>query len=205
MLKEPHLGRVKTRLAREIGSARATYIYRFLIAHIVRRLARDPRWRTVLAVAPRSALRSTLVPHDVERRLQSEGDVGQRMTAILGWRDARQIAIVGTDLPGLHPRQIEPAFRALGVTDAVLGPAEDGGFWLIGLGRNRTLRSALRGVPWSSSETLKRTVTSLKRAGARSIALVARQSDLDETRDLWRHTANLGRLVLAHFDLGLRE
>ena len=132
MVKEPRPGRVKTRLAREIGAVRAAWWYRHQCARLIRRLGRDPRWRLVLALAPDAeGLTSRVWPAGVQRLPQGRGDLGQRMLGLLA-QAPRRAVLVGSDIPGIGTRQIAKAFHALGPAEVVFGPAEDGGYWLIG-------------------------------------------------------------------------
>jgi glycosyltransferase A (GT-A) superfamily protein (DUF2064 family) len=76
---------------------------------------------------------------------------------------ARPTVVVGSDIPGLLPRHVAAAFRALGTASYVLGPARDGGYWLIGARHPaRARRTALDGVRWSSAETLADTAARLR-------------------------------------------
>ncbi len=188
-VKEPRPGRVKTRLAREIGRVEAAWWFRHQSARLVARVARDPRWRTVLAVTPDAeGLRSRVWPN-LPRAPQGRGDLGRRMARFLraepGTRVARgPVVVIGTDLPALRPGHVAEAFRLLRRHDAVLGPATDGGYWLIGL-RNRRAAppGLLEGVRWSTEHALADTLARLRQFDA---ALAARLRDVDTAADLRR-------------------
>lgn len=149
MLREARLGAVKTRLAAAIGPARATAFYRRVTAEQLRRLAADRRWRTVLAVTPDGARGPW--PRRLGRIGQGRGDIGRRMDRALA-RAPMPALLVGSDIPGLRPRHIARAFRRLRAARAVFGPAEDGGFWLVGVRRRTRLFAGP--VRWSHPETL---------------------------------------------------
>lgn len=182
-LKLPRLGAVKTRLGREIGAGAARAAYRVWSDGAIRRLAGDRRWRTVLAITPpRGRWRSW---RGLDRVPQGPGDLGQRMRRCL-IRFARPCAVlVGTDIPALTAAVVAPAFRALGRADFVFGPAEDGGYWLIGWHRRRAWPlGALDKVRWSSPETAQDSVASL--GPLRAHGLVDRLADVDDLSDFLR-------------------
>jgi len=152
MVKEPHPGRVKTRLGRDLGMVPAAWWFRHQSARLIRRLAADTRWQTVLAVAPdQEGLTSRVWPADLTRWPQGGGDLGDRMGRIMRHAPKGPVLIIGADIPGIRPVLIAKAFAALGRHDAVFGPAPDGGYWLIGMKRTRALRAGVfNGVRWSS-------------------------------------------------------
>ncbi len=184
MLKEPRPGRVKTRLARDIGAVPAAWWFRHQTAGLIRRLD-EPRWRLVLAVSPdRAALASAAWPRHLPRVAQGPGDLGARMARLLRRLPPGPVLIVGGDVPGVTPRHIDRAFRALGRHDAVFGPAADGGYWLVGLKRTAPPPAALfKGVRWSSRHALADSLASLR--GLR-VALTDTLHDVDTAADLAR-------------------
>jgi rSAM/selenodomain-associated transferase 1 len=182
MAKEPRPGRVKSRLARDIGTIDAVWWYRRRCRDLLREL-RDPRWQTVLAVTPdRAGPQSRVWPDDVPRIGQGPGDLGDRMGRLLRSMPPGPVLIVGTDIPGLRRHHIARAFRALGSAEAVIGPATDGGFWLIGLSRTRPVPAAIfTGVRWSTPQARADTIRSL---GAARLALVDELQDVDTAADI---------------------
>ncbi len=84
--------------------------------------------------------------------------------------------IVGSDIPGITASEIAKAFQRLRGADAVLGPATDGGYWLVGLRRGPRLLAPFRGVRWSSPHALADTLANLE---GRKVATVATLSDVD--------------------------
>lgn len=184
MVKEPRPGRVKTRLGRDIGMTAAAWWFRHQSGRLIRRLGRDPRWQTVLAVSPDHAgLASRIWPWHLPRWPQGTGDLGHRMGRIFRRAPPGPVVIVGADIPGITPALIARAFAALGDHDAVIGPAPDGGYWLIGLKRGaRPVPPAIfEGVRWSSATALEDTRNSL---GQASIALTDTLHDVDGAADL---------------------
>ncbi|MDK3017720.1 TIGR04282 family arsenosugar biosynthesis glycosyltransferase [Pseudodonghicola flavimaris] len=185
MLKEPRPGRVKTRLGAEIGMDRAAWWYRHTCTRLLRRL-RDPRWRLVLAVAPQTALGSRVWPADLARVPQGRGDLGRRMLRLLqtagpAGRDG-PVCLIGSDIPDIARPHIARAFAALGAHDAVFGPAEDGGFWLVGAKHPARLPcDSFDGARWSSRHALADSLSSLP---GLSVALTDRLHDVDTAADL---------------------
>ncbi|MFN3209838.1 MAG: TIGR04282 family arsenosugar biosynthesis glycosyltransferase [Roseovarius sp.] len=182
MLKDPRPGRVKTRLARDIGTIDATWWVRHQTARLLRRL-RDPRWDLVLAVAPDVAgLTSRAWPDDLERVPQGPGNLGDRMARVMRTRPPGPVCIIGGDIPGITPAHVARAFAALGRHDAVFGPAPDGGYWLIGLKRTRAVPAGfLQRVRWSTAHALADSRATMP--GAR-IGLVETLRDVDTADDL---------------------
>lgn len=187
-LKEPRPGRVKTRLGREIGMVEAAWWFRHQAGRLIRRLRRDRRWRTVLAVSPgREGLASRVWPADLPRWPQGPGDLGDRMGRVFRAMPPKMppgpVIIIGADIPGLRPAHVAEGFRLLGRHDAVLGPAPDGGYWMIGLRRSgRAVPAGLfDGVRWSSAHALADTVASL---APLDVGFAATLRDVDEAADL---------------------
>lgn len=188
MVKEPRLGMVKTRLGREIGAVAATGFYRTVTANLIRRLARDPRWRTVLAVAPDRALASPFWPNDIARVPQGRGDLGARMARLLRHEGDGPTVLVGSDIPDLQTKHIAEAFALLRRHQAVFGPAEDGGFWLVGVTSRMRRPGLFECVRWSSQHALADTLKNL--AGLR-IGCAATLSDVDDAGS-YRRMAHAG-------------
>jgi hypothetical protein len=140
----------------------AVAAYRAMLRLTVRRLGRDSRWRLVLAVAPDAALPSGALPLVHARIGQGHGDLGARMQRVFDQlRPSGPVLIIGSDIPSIVPSDIAAAFRALEAHDAVIGPSDDGGYWLIGLGRRRRL-APFGDVRWSSTFALKDTLMGLR-------------------------------------------
>ena len=162
MVKAPRIGRVKTRLGCDIGHVWAWSFYRHMLLSVLRPLARDRRWTTWLAVSPDGALfQERLWPVRTPRLRQGEGDLGDRMGGVMAVMPPGPVVIVGTDIPGIRTSHVDQAFRALGTCDAVFGPADDGGYWLVGLKRRPALKNIFARVRWSSEHTLADTRANL--------------------------------------------
>src|SRR5919198_3496328 len=193
MVKVPVAGCVKTRLARQVGTVRATSFYRHASAAVLARVQAPRVWQTLLAVTPDTGRFHRCWPPHIMRIAQGRGDLGQRMHCIMSRHVLGPVVIIGTDIPAVRPTYIGAAFSALGQHDAVLGPAHDGGYWLVGLKRRPHVMNAFRNVRWSSAHALEDTMANL--AGyrvARAIAL----GDVDDPHELARSSCWSGRRVL---------
>lgn len=190
MLKEPRPGRVKTRLGRDIGMTAAAWWFRHQTRTLIRRL-QDPRWQLLLAVSPdRAGLSSRIWPAHLPRMAQGSGTLGDRMARALREQRPGPVCVIGADIPGITRAHIARAFAALGASEAVFGPAPDGGYWLIGLKNARPAPPSLfRNVRWSTQHALADTRASIP--GLR-VALVDPLRDVDRLSDL-RMTAQGAR------------
>ncbi len=189
--RRPRLGRGKRRLAREAGDLAALRFHRLNTARLLHRLDGDPRWRTWLAVTPDRAAteRRGLWRTKAEIIPQGRGDLGTRMAAAMAHRPPGPVLVVGSDIPGVRAHHVARAFRVLGDHDAVLGPADDGGYWLVGLRRRPAFRPPFAGVRWGGPHALADTLANLRRQG-QSVALLDTLADVDTAADLhaglWR-------------------
>jgi rSAM/selenodomain-associated transferase 1 len=193
MVKVPVAGRVKTRLAQQVGIARATSFYRHTAAAVLARVEATRVWETVLAVTPDADVSRPCWPSRLTRTVQGGGDLGQRMQRIMARQRPGPVVIIGTDIPAVRPGYIAAAFAALGRCDAVLGPARDGGYWLVGLKRTPRVISAFGNVRWSSPHALDDTLANLTGyCVARAVTL----GDVDDARELACAASWFGRRVL---------
>lgn len=190
-LKAPRIGRVKSRLARDLGRVAAWRFYASQSRGVVRRLAADPRWRVVVAITPDGWRNGVPVPAGVSRIAQGQGDLGRRMLAALRAAGPGQAVLVGSDIPGLGPRHIWRAFRALGRARLVFGPAEDGGYWLVGTNHGSAMPDVFVRVRWSSPHTLADTLANL--SATQSHALADELWDVDTVEDFARFCAASSR------------
>jgi glycosyltransferase A (GT-A) superfamily protein (DUF2064 family) len=145
----------------------------------------------MLSVSPDSATASPMLPR-IPRMAQGSGDLGRRMHRPMQTLPPGPVCIVGTDIPAIRAADVRRAFRELGRSDAVFGPAVDGGFWLVGLRRRPRLIWPYANVIWSQSDTLASVFANLNDC---RIALTALHSDVDSRQDLVRLGASFGRIV----------
>ncbi len=185
-LRAPRLGRAKRRLARDIGAVAAWRFHRLSARHLLRRLAGPPRrWRCWLAVTPdrEAAAVARWAGPPWLALPQGPGDLGARMGRVLAGLPPGPVVIVGADIPDLAARHVAQAFRRLGDHDWAVGPAEDGGYWLIGARRRPHLRLPFAGVRWGGPEALADTLAGL---GAYRVARLETLGDVDRGADLAR-------------------
>jgi hypothetical protein len=191
-IKAPVMGRAKTRLAQGLGAVEAIRVYRALIRNTVRELSRDARWDTALAMTPDRFANghafSQLTPRGAGRLPQGPGNLGQRMAQTFGALAPGPAVIVGSDIPDLRAEDVAQAFQALRRADAVLGPAEDGGYWLIGFARTKDARALAAPIRWSSAHALADTTAAL---GPLRLEFLRVQSDVDTLSDYRRWQGRL--------------
>jgi len=192
MVKQPLLGRVKTRLARKIGPVAATFFYRHAVRALLLRLQGDRRWQTILSVAPDTATGSNVWPCGLSRVAQGRGDLGARMLRPFERLPPGPLLLIGSDIPQVRPKHIADAFRLLGGHDAVLGPAEDGGFWLVGMKRRPRLLRPFDGVSWSRADTMARTLANLE---GHDVCFASVLNDVDAIADFLLLRGWSGRVV----------
>ena len=174
--RAPRLGTVKRRLARDIGDRAALRFHESTATALLRDLARDRRFATLLAPTPDRARWRVPVP----RVRQGRGDLGVRMHRACARVRHGYVVIVGSDIPGVGAADVAAAFQVLGDADAVFGPALDGGYWLVGMGPRRPARP-FAGVRWSTEHTLADTLANFH---GRRVAMLRPMRDVDTADDL---------------------
>ena len=177
MAKQPRIGRVKTRLGAGIGAMEATRAYRVMLAETLNTLSRDPRWQTWIAVSGVHELHARVWPETVNLVDQGTGDLGDRMQRMFNTLPIGPVVIIGSDVPNIERADIANAFHQLGRHDAVFGPAPDGGYWLVGQSRRRTVLPMFDNVRWSSEHALSDTMANLKGA---PVKLLRQLADVDD-------------------------
>jgi hypothetical protein len=185
-VKAPLPGRVKTRLAAEVGSQRAAEIYRDLGRRAVSAAA-GADYETVVWFAPpeaRPEVRAWLQGLSVaDYRAQVAGPLGTRLaTAFLRHFDegARRVIVIGSDCPAVDASLVSRALAGLDEHDLVLGPAHDGGYYLIGL--RRPAPQLFRGIAWSTEAVLDQTLAQARRLRL-STVLLPTLRDVDTAGD----------------------
>ncbi|HVB18610.1 MAG TPA: TIGR04282 family arsenosugar biosynthesis glycosyltransferase [Stellaceae bacterium] len=178
-VRMPRLGAGKRRLARDIGDVAALRFERAMLGLLVRRLGHDGRWRLRLAVTPDHARhRARLWPSRIPVTPQGGGDLGIRMRRALARCPPGPAVLIGSDIPALAASHIADAFRLLGHHDLVIGPANDGGFWLVGARRSPRLPPLFGPVRWSGPQALADVRGNLPHLV--SVGYAARLDDVDD-------------------------
>lgn len=184
-VKAPRPGFVKTRLAATLGGDAACAVYRHLVDGLLGQLA------------GLETLELRFMPDDAEAEVrhwlrrawtlapQGPGDLGARLhRAFESARatGAERVVVIGSDCPDVTAADIEAAWEALQSHEVVLGPARDGGYWLVGL--NEPQASVFEGIAWSTDTVFAQTIARCRNAGLR--VRVLRQLEDIDTEDDWR-------------------
>lgn len=183
----PLPGQAKTRLIPALGPEGAARLHRRMTEHAVGvARAAGPREGARVTVcftgAPRRDFRSWL-GCDLGYGAQPSGDLGVRLRLAFAdafRHDAQRVVAIGTDVPGLSPAILHQAFAALGGHDLVLGPAADGGYYLIGMKRDRP--ELFAGVDWGTGRVCAQTRAAIGRLGL-SVAELPTLHDVDLPED----------------------
>ncbi|WP_339936862.1 TIGR04282 family arsenosugar biosynthesis glycosyltransferase [Novipirellula rosea] len=183
-------GTVKTRLGRSIGMQAAAEIHREFVLRLCKQLA-EVRDRRVLSIAPDSAtalLREELARDTWEITPQGDGDLGDRMSRFfrsqLGTASsetpASRVVLIGADCPLLSESDIKNAAQQLESHDIVLGPAMDGGYYLIGLRGpwSERFERLFQEMPWSSADVFAITKQRANESQL-SLAVLPQNEDID--------------------------
>ncbi len=187
-------GRVKTRLAQSIGNEKAAQVYEAFVAATVARLSAIHCTR-VLSYSPndsktREAFEAaesngwSLVP-------QTDGDLGERMAGYFQQQFSEgvdRVVLLGTDSPNVPLVEVQEAFEHLKTSDVVLGPTEDGGYYLVGAAKR--VPPIFAEIPWSTPEVLPKTIACLDNEGL-SYTTLDPWYDVDEIYDLHRLVEDL--------------
>ena len=182
--RQPVVGRVKSRLAEEIGAALAAAVYEALLEHTLK-TARESGVAAEIwfAEQPDTVWAETLgLPHET----QEAGDLGRRMAGCFDHRFAGgcdRVVLIGSDIAHLEPDHLRAALAALDDHAVVLGPAVDGGYWLVG--QRAPGLNLFSGIPWSRPTTMAATRARLRSLGAGWFELET-LPDIDTVEDLRR-------------------
>jgi len=191
MLKAPRPGFVKTRLTPSLTKEEAAVFYTCLIKDTFLNIGLSGQSIDVIACVAKheaNAELSDIIPEKVAVTCQKDGDLGQKMYA--AFVDAfasgcRRVVMIGSDSPDMPKEYIAEAFLLLKAykESLILGPSEDGGYYLIGLG---TAKEAIfKGVDWGTSAVLSETLEIAKREGI-DAKLLPKWYDVDSFEDIGR-------------------
>lgn len=180
-VRNPELGKCKTRLAKRIGDAKALEVYRHLLEHtatVVKNVEADKQVWYSDEVVEDDAWDDLLF----EKHRQEGRDLGQRMQTAFAEgfkRGYKRIIIMGSDLFDVSQDDITEAFQGFKRSEVVLGPAEDGGYYLLGL--NEMIPAVFADKPWGTDEVLGKT---LRNITDRELQLLDEKNDIDTFEDL---------------------
>jgi len=190
--KEPRPGEVKSRLAAVIGPVAAARLYEAFLHDLLPRLISLPSLR-VLAFTPCTAedYFRRLAGDQFEFQSQIDGDLGDRMAAFVQQRfdqGDKPVVLIGSDSPDLPFDRIVQAFSVLQQHELVIGPCDDGGYYLIGM--SRMIPEVFADIDWSTSDVFDQTIRRAAAAGVQP-AVLDSWYDVDELKDLRRLAMNL--------------
>lgn len=183
--RNPELGKCKTRLAASIGNENALDVYKKLIlhtSHCIQQVDAD----AVVFYTEKIQLKDAWPDEDFQKQIQIEGHLGDKMQEAFEWGFAKgyaKICIIGSDLFSLETSDINEAFLQLEKTDLVFGPAEDGGYYLMGM--KKLHPEAFLNKAWSTKMVLKETLEVLQ---GKSVTLLPIKNDIDTLEDLRKHS-----------------
>jgi rSAM/selenodomain-associated transferase 1 len=185
--KYPEKGKVKTRLSSRLNSDFVVSLYRELIRDIIK-TGRMADADLILSIS--STSEKTV--HDYESEfgartfLQRGDDLGERMYHSLEdvfLSGYEQCVLIGSDIPDISPPLINKAFDKLSASDIVLGPGSDGGYYLLGLNREKLHRGIFEKIRWSSGNVLDKTLENISKLKL-SYRLLDELNDIDDLEDL---------------------
>ena len=179
--KNPELGKVKTRLAKSVGDESALKIYKFLLNHTME-ITRDLNVDKYVFYSENIKRNDTWDSEIFRKKLQSGNDLGERMkeafAEILGIGYEMAI-IIGCDMFEWEKKDLEVAFDTLQRNDFVIGPAMDGGYYLLGMKEPKELLFQKKG--WGTSTVLEQTLTDLQ---GENYLLLPERNDIDLYEDI---------------------
>jgi rSAM/selenodomain-associated transferase 1 len=206
--RHPQRGRVKTRLVPPLTPDQALALHVASLqstAALAASLSPQVELRLYLTSnsldAARQTTRKLRLPQRLRVRVQGGGDLGARLARAfnkLGAEGYDRVVVIGSDSPTLPRRGLQSAFTALDRAEAVLGPARDGGYYLIGLRLpRRGLSRLFRGIAWGTRRTFQQTRARFRTARLR-LHLLPPGDDVDTANDLIRLRRDLRRCGGAH-------
>ena len=189
-------GKVKTRLAATIGNVPASSVYRRCLQHLTGRLENFADFRTLAFSPPeRRTDFGSLVAKDWQLWPQPEGDLGQRMQNFFAHafsQGSQRVVLIGSDSPTIPLEYLHEAYRRLETHRVVLGPARDGGYYLIGASTD-TL-PIFDGVDWGTPAVWSQTIERINQSRL-TFSCLKPWYDVDEYSDLIRLRDELLKLV----------
>lgn len=186
-LRNPVLGKTKTRLAKTIGNEKALEIYLKLLTHTLQTASRLNKVTVRLCFTENRDESDFFKAYNFENTQQKGNDLGQRMHHEFkkGFAEGyEKVVVIGTDLPTLATKHLKNAFKALNTFDAVLGPAADGGYYLLGLKKN--IPEVFHGKAWGTETVLRETLLDLEK---NKVYLLETLNDIDTEEDLAAYPA----------------
>jgi rSAM/selenodomain-associated transferase 1 len=188
-VKNPERGKVKSRLATAIGEDLAVRLYKNLVAQMLSTL-KAGTFPLYVCFFPKNAQKpiKNWLGREYRYIPQNGKDLGERMKN--GFIEAfemgfKRVVLIGSDIPDLPSEFIEKAFITLNKSDVVIGPAFDGGYYLIGFKDKPFFPQLFEGIAWGTKNVFNETMKKLKRS-RREFQTLPYQRDIDTAEDLKR-------------------
>lgn len=184
-IKNPELGKAKTRLASTLGKEKALQIYLALLGH-TREVVSSITARRLLFYSSFIDTGDEWPATLFDKHLQINGGLGDKMAAAFkqAFQQAGPVLIVGSDCAQLSSDILNEAIKQLRENDMVIGPAEDGGYYLLGM--NQFQADLFKGINWSTAQVLSQTIAKIEKIEA-SYHLLPTLSDIDYEEDWEKH------------------
>lgn len=184
-VKKPEAGRVKTRLRPQFSDQECALLYRAMVTDLVANIKSGDAYQIIFFITPPEGEQHFRIwlGERFSYQPQGEGDLGERMHHALNWAFCtgyRKAVLIGTDIPGIDQTIIKMALTELDHADIVLGPCEDGGYYLIGM--KRGYPRLFQGIRWSSSSVFTQTVEKISQLELK-VSILEEKSDIDSYSD----------------------
>jgi len=185
-LKNPELGKVKTRLRPELSDEECVEVYKAMVNDLLKNISTKKQYDVFFFYTPvnsKGDLQKWL-GHGFNFVPQSYGDLGMRMSTALNWafeNNYRKAVLIGTDCPTIEQTLILNAFKSLENSDVVLGPSEDGGYYLVGTKVPQP--QIFKNIHWSSEVVFSETIARIKENGL-TLSKLEKRSDIDTYSDV---------------------
>ncbi|MBT3392754.1 MAG: glycosyltransferase [Elusimicrobiaceae bacterium] len=194
-LKYPETGKVKTRLAKDIGDINATNFYKQIAQETVQK-AKQTNADIFIFYSPPQNINlkkfKTWLGKDFEYKPQQEGDLGCKMTNAfieVFAKNYSKIVIIGSDIPQITPEILGRAFSLLEKGDTVIGPSPDGGYYLLGFNKNSFFPQVFENIEWSTDTVYKETISKLEKFAKTYLTL----ESLEDVDDLQSYNRYINR------------
>ena len=182
--RKPELGKVKTRLATDIGNENALKVYNYLLSYsagITKNVNADKHVWYTSEIQNEDSWDSSIF----QKHLQPDGDLGAKMKFAFDHAfqsNYENVIIIGSDLLDIDETLINQAFKLLNYNEVVIGPATDGGYYLLGL--NEMIESVFLNKSWGSDDVFNETILDVK---TKNIHILEYKNDIDYVQDLEQH------------------
>lgn len=187
-VRYPKANQVKTRLIPALGAERAAFLYQQMAEHTLAQVRKlnvlEPLSVQIWFTGGSIAQMKTWLGDDLDYQTQPEGDLGDRLSQAFqtAFNQGHQLVVaIGTDCPSLSASILDQGFRTLKHHRLILGPATDGGYYLIGM--QQLYPEVFNGISWGTFEVLNQTVNIAEELGL-EIAYLPTLTDIDTPKDL---------------------